>query len=139
MVERGDVKRLGWVGDETPWQFNLAFTSTRTANERADTVARFLRAYRRGAVLYHDAFTGADGREAEGPGAPELLAIIGKYLGQSAAEVRLGIGYLDADVRLDVPDVLHQIAWFKAQGMLKGEVDGDTLIDKRYVIPLPKR
>ena len=139
MVERGEVKRLGWVGDETPWQFNLAFTSTRTANERADTVAKFLRAYRRAARLYHDAFTGADGKEQEGPGAPELLAIMGKYLGQSLDQVRLGIGYLDADVRLDVPDVLHQIAWFKEQGMLKDDVDGDALIDKRYVMPLPQR
>jgi NitT/TauT family transport system substrate-binding protein len=139
MVERGDVKRLGWVGDETPWQFNLAFAPTRTANEHADTAAKFLRAYRRAARLYHDAFTGADGKEHEGPGAPELLAIMGKYLGQSIDQVRLGIGYLDADVRLDVPDVLHQIAWFKSEGMLKDETDGNALIDKRYVTPLPPR
>jgi NitT/TauT family transport system substrate-binding protein len=139
MVERGDVKRLGWVGDETPWQFNLAFTSTRTADTRSDTVMRFLRAYRRAARLYHDAFTGPDGREAEGPGAAECLAIMEKYLGQSIDQVRLGIGYLDADVRLDEPDVLHQIAWFKSQGMLKGDVDGAALIDKRYVVPLPPR
>ncbi len=139
MVERGEVKRLGWVGDETPWQFNLAFTSTRTADGRADTVKRFLRAYRRAARLYHDAFTGADGSEREGPGAPELLAIMGKYLGQSLDQVRLGIGYLDADVRLDVPDVLHQIAWFKSEGMLKEDVDGNAVIDKRYVVAMPAR
>ncbi|HXP31089.1 MAG TPA: ABC transporter substrate-binding protein [Stellaceae bacterium] len=138
IVERGDIKRIGWVGDETPWQFNLAFTSTRTADERADVVARFLRAYRRGARLYHDAFTGPDGREAEEQGAPELLAIMGKYLGQTVAEVRLGIGYFDADARLDVPDVLHQIEWYKTQGMLKGEIDGNAVIDKRYVMPLPR-
>jgi len=139
MVERGEVKRLGWVGDETPWQFNLAFSSTRTADGRADTVARFLRAYRRAARLYHDAFTGSDGKEHEGPGAAELLAIMAKYLGQSIDQVRLGIGYLDADVRLDAPDVLHQIAWFKAEGMLKEDVDGNTLIDKRYVVAMPPR
>ena len=139
MVERGVVKRLGWVGDETPWQFNLTFTSAHTADERPDTVTRFLRALRRGARLYHDAFTGPDGRETEQPGAAELIAIMGKYLGQSADQVRLGIGYLDADARLDVPDVLHQVAWFKSQGMVKADVDGSAIVDKRYVIPLPPR
>jgi NitT/TauT family transport system substrate-binding protein len=136
-VERGEIKRLGWVGNETPWQFNLAFTATRTADERKDTVDRFLRAYRRGMRAYHDAFTGPDGKPAEGPAAAEFLAIMGKYLGQSSAEARLGVGYFDPDARLDVKDVLHQIAWFKAQGMLKLDGDGAEIIDKRYVIALP--
>ena len=138
-VERGDIKRLGWVGNETPWQFNLAFTATRIADERADTVHRFLRAYRRGMRAYHDAFTGPDGKPAEGPAAPEFLAIMGKYLNQSAAEARLGVGYFDPDARLDVKDVLHQIAWFKAQGMLKLDGSGEEIIDQRYVVPLPDR
>ena len=137
-VERGDIKRLGWVGNETPWQFNLVFTATRTADERADTVKRFLRAYRRGMRAYHDAFTGADGKPAEGPAAAEFLAIMGKYLGQSVEEARLGVGYFDPDARLDVKDVLHQIAWYKAQGMLRLEGNGEETIDKRYVIPLPQ-
>ena len=137
-VERGDIKRLGWVGNETPWQFNLAFTSTRTADERADTVNRFLRAYRRGMKAYHDAFTGPDGRPKDGPQAHEFLEIMGKHLNQSVEEARLGVGYFDPEARLDVKDVLHQIAWFKQQGMLKLEGDGEEIIDKRYVIPLPQ-
>jgi NitT/TauT family transport system substrate-binding protein len=139
MVERGDIKRLGWVGDETPWQFNLAFTSRHDADARADTVQRFLRAYRHGLKTYHDAFTGPDGKEHEGPGAAELLAIMAKHLGQTIDEVRLGLGYFDAEARLDVPDVRHQIAWFKAQGMIKEDVDADAAIDKRYVVPLPEK
>jgi NitT/TauT family transport system substrate-binding protein len=138
MVEKGDVKRLGWVGDETPWQFNLTFTATKTADERHDTVERFLTALKRGAKLYHDAFTSPDGREKEGPGAAELIPIMGRYLGQSPDEVRLGIGYIDPDLRLDVKDVLHQVAWFKGEGMLKGEFDAASVIDKRYVMPLPR-
>lgn len=136
-VERGDIRRLGWVGNETPWQFNLTFTATHIADERTDTVNRFLRAYRRGMRAYHDAFTGPDGKPAEGPAAPEFLAIMGKYLNQSVAEARLGVGYFDPDARLDVKDVLHQIAWFKAQGMLKLDDSGEEIIDKRYVTPLP--
>jgi hypothetical protein len=37
-----------------------------------------------------------------------------------------------------VEDVLRQIDWYKSQGMLKGPVDGDAIIDKRYVIALPE-
>jgi hypothetical protein len=36
-----------------------------------------------------------------------------------------------------VADVLHQIAWFKEQGMLKLDGTGEEIIDKRYVVPMP--
>ncbi len=138
-LQRGDIKLLGYVGDETPWQLGMVITSTHTANERSGVVEAFLRAYRQGTKLYHDAFTGPDGRRQDGPEAPELLALMSKYIGQPAAQLRPAIGYDDAEGRLDVKDVLHQIAWYRAQGFLKTDVDGNALIDSRYVIPLPDR
>jgi NitT/TauT family transport system substrate-binding protein len=136
-LAQGEAKLIGWVGDETPWQLGSAFTATRTANDRHDTVERFLRAYKKGVMEFHDAFVGPDERRRDGPTAPEVLAIVGKYVGESVEKVRLAIPYYDREARLDVKDVLHQIAWYKAQGMLKGELDGATLIDARYVVPLP--
>ena len=50
--------------------------------------------------------------------------------------VHRAIGHTDAEARLGVRDIAHQVAWFKAQKMLKGEVDADAFIDKRYAIPL---
>ena len=47
--------------------------------------------------------------------------------------------YLDREARVDIDDLMHQIAWFKSQGMLKDNVDGNTIIDKRYVVPMPKK
>jgi NitT/TauT family transport system substrate-binding protein len=135
-IERGDAKLIGFSGDETPWQSGGAFTATKTANEKRDLVDRFLRALRKGARDYHDAFTGPDGRRADGPGAPEIQAIISKYTGEPVERLQRGIAYIDRDARLDVTDVLHQIAWYKAQGMVKGEV-GAEVVDMRYVIPLP--
>ncbi len=131
MIERGDIKRLGWVGDETPWQFNLTFTATKTADTRSDAITRFLRAYLHAAHDYHDAFTGADGQgRLWGQDQAELLAIMAKYLGQTVEEAKLGIGYNDAGERLDVKDVLHQVEWFKAQGMLKTDAIGADMIDE---------
>jgi NitT/TauT family transport system substrate-binding protein len=139
LIQKGEIRVAGWVGDETPWQFSAAFTATKSADQRADTVARFLRAYGRGVRDYHDAFTGSNETRRDGPGAPEILAIIAKYHGITIEEVRTNLSYFDRDARLDVQDVLHQIAWFKSQGMIKGEIDGDQVIDKRYVVPLPLR
>jgi NitT/TauT family transport system substrate-binding protein len=137
MVQRGDAKLLGIVGDETPWQMGAVFTATKTANERHETVERFLSAYRHGAREYHDAFTGPDGKRKDGPTAPAVAALIAKHIDQSIEDVESSITFVDPELRLDVKDVLHQIAWYKAQGMIKGPVDGDELIDKHYVIPLP--
>jgi hypothetical protein len=35
-----------------------------------------------------------------------------------------------------VKDVLHQIEWFKSQRMIPANTDGNSIIDKRYVVPL---
>jgi NitT/TauT family transport system substrate-binding protein len=133
----GDAKLIGWVGDETPWQLGSAFTSTKNANERGSIVEAFLRAYTKGVAEFHDAFVGPGERRQDGPTAPEVLAIVGKYVGESPEKVARAIPYYDREARLDVTDVLHQIAWYKEQGMIKGELDGATLIDSRYVVALP--
>jgi NitT/TauT family transport system substrate-binding protein len=138
MIERGDIKVLGWVGDETPLQRGGVITATKTADQRSDTVARFLRALRKGVRDYHDAFTGPGETRQDSPTASAVWAIIAKYAGLTAEDVKLGVPYVDPDARLDVKDILHQIAWYKSQGMLKPEVDGEKIIDKRYVIPLPE-
>jgi NitT/TauT family transport system substrate-binding protein len=102
-VERGAVKLLGWIGDETPWQSSAVFVATGLADGKPDLVRRFLRADRKGTRDYHDAFAAPDGTRRDGPAAPEVLAIIAKYTGQSAAQLRFGIAYVDPEARLDSP------------------------------------
>ena len=43
---------------------------------------------------------------------------------------------MDAEARLDEPDVLRQVAWYRAQGMVKDDFDAASIIDKRYAVPL---
>lgn len=138
LVKRGDAQLLFWVGDETGRvQANLLLTSRHMADERHDTVERFLRALRKGSHDYHDAFTDKDEKRQDGPTAPEILEIIAKYLNQPADLVKLGLPYLDPEARLDAKDVQHQIDWYRSQGLLKGEANADALIDKRYAVALP--
>ena len=138
-IQRGDAKLIAWVGDETPWQMGATFTATRTADERPATVERFLRALRKAERDYHDAFAGADERRQDNPSAAAVLKIIAAYADQPVELAAQGVGYIDPEGRVDVKDVAHQIAWFKSQGMLKGPVGVDQVIDQRYAIPLPER
>ena len=137
IIEHEQVKLLGWVGDVTPYQVNAAFTSTKIANERHDTVERFLRAYKKGARDYHDAVSGPGEKLVEGPNTMAILTMIAKYTGLSPDEMKLAIAYFDGGARLDTKDVTHQIDWYKAQGLIKGGGDASTVIDQRYVVPLP--
>ncbi len=136
-LERGEMKLLGFIGDETPWQIGCISVSTRTADQRHEIVERFLAAFRQGMRDYRDAFIDAAGRPKTGPTAPAILAILAKYTGQPAARIARAIPYVDD--RLDVRDIEHQIAWYKAQRMLKGDADLGAIIDRRYVVPVPER
>ncbi len=137
-LHAGQVKLLGWVGDETPWQPGVTFAATTTLRERGNMVQAFLRAFRKGAHDYHDAFTGPGEKRQDGPTAAEALAIIGKYTHQPPDQVRLGIAYVDANARLNVEDILRQVMWFKSQKMLKDDLDPKAAMAQDYIIPLPE-
>jgi len=140
LLSKNDAHLLGWVGDEAPYsQANTAFTATKIANEKHDTVERFLRAFKRGAKDYHDAFADDQEHRRDGPTAEAIIAILAKYTKQRVDTIATAIPWLDAQLRLDAKDVRHQIEWFTAQGQMKSKVDPAEIIDKRYVVPLPGR
>jgi NitT/TauT family transport system substrate-binding protein len=136
-LDTDDVKLLGFIGDETPWQLTAVFTATATANDKRDLVERFLRAVRKGTRDYHAAFTGPDEKRKDGPTASETLALLAKNTGQPIARVAAGIGYVDRDARIDVEDIDRQVVWYKAQNLLKGDRTGAELVDMRYALKLP--
>ncbi len=138
-LARGDLKLLGWIGDEAPWQSSAVLVAPRTIDARPDLVKRFLGALRRGLRDYHNAFSAPDGSRRDGPTAPEILAILAKYTGQPAEQLRHGIPYVDPEARLDFPDMTRQLAWFTAQNMLKGHVTLDQVIDRRFAVAQPPR
>jgi len=133
------VEMLGWIGDETPWQAAVTMTTTKRIAEKPETVAAFLRAFKRGAREYHDAFTGTGETRRDGPNAAEVLAILSKYTGQPPEQIKLSVAYVEGDARIDVKDIYHQIAWFKEQKMLKDDVDPAKVMDMHYVVPLSGR
>jgi NitT/TauT family transport system substrate-binding protein len=136
-MDKAGAKNLGWVGDETPWQIGAVFVTARNADERRDTNARFLRALLKGAYDYHDAFTSANEERKDSPAAPAMLAIVAKYIGEPPEQLDKQMPYIDPLLRIDIKDVDRQIDWYKAQGMVKGDITTERLIDGRYAVALP--
>lgn len=135
VVEKGDARLLGWVGDETPWQLGALFTTARTIAERRALVAAFVRGYQKGARDFYDAFLikGPDGKPVEGAGAPALLAVIGKYTGMQPEQIRRGIPFVDPEGRLLVRDIHRQVAWYQSQGLVDKDVDAMSILDLSFV------
>jgi NitT/TauT family transport system substrate-binding protein len=140
IVEKGEMKRLAWVGDLTPgWTGSALFTSTKITNERGDLVKRFLVAYRKATQDYHDAFATSDEKRKDGPTAPAIMEILAKFAGTTPEDIDRATPYVDRQGRLDAADIARQIAWYKSQNLLKGEVKADELIDSRYALALPAK
>lgn len=131
-LARNDVKLLGWVGDEAPWQSSALIATPKVLDAQGDLIKRFLIALRRGLSDYYNAFTAADGSRHDGPTAPAVLALMAKYLDQTSEELHLAIPYVDPEARLDFADMRNQLAWFHAQNMLKDDVALDQVIDTRF-------
>ena len=138
LVAKGDIKLLSWVGDETPWQTAAVWTSAKTANGRRDLVERFLRAYKKGARDFHDAFTGPNESRADQPTAPEIAGLLAKYLKLTPAQIQSGISYHDPEARFDMRDLRRQLAWYEAQGLMKGTLDAEAVVDRHYLVELPE-
>ncbi|HVA12721.1 MAG TPA: ABC transporter substrate-binding protein [Stellaceae bacterium] len=139
LLAAGQAKLLGWVGDETPWQTAVTFTTPKMIAAHKATVEAFLRALKQGARYYHDAFTGPGEKPLDGPTAPEVTAILAKHTGLTPAQVKASIAYVDREERVDVGDIAHQVEWFESQKMLKGQVKPDSVMDSSLVVPLPPR
>ena len=135
----GEAVIIGWVGDSVPYQITALFASRAMVDKRAADLVRFCTAYKRGVAAYREAFLtfGPDGRPVYGTATDAAIADIMKYVfvgdPQGPDKIKAGLGWYDADGALNVADVRNQLAWFTAQGMVKGEVDANAIIDTRFL------
>jgi hypothetical protein len=54
----------------------------------------------------------ADGKRQDQADAPAIYAIISAYVGQTVEQPRPALAYVDGQGRIDVDDVMRQIAWY---------------------------
>ena len=123
------AKVIGWVHEETPWQFGGLFSSTKVVEERRATVEKFVRAYQKAATDYYNAFMKKDPKADEAG----LVAIIEKYTKAKPEVIRSATPYIDPLGRLDVGDVHAQVAWYKARGMVDKDVEAKSFLDLGFI------
>jgi NitT/TauT family transport system substrate-binding protein len=107
-------------------------TSTKIANDRPDTVKRFLAAFRKAAKTWNAGFVDAQGNRADQPSAPELIALMAKGLNQKPEVIEQGLNYVEPEARINLGDVQRMLDWYEAQGMQKMHIDARSIIDMRY-------
>jgi len=138
-IQRGNIFLLAWVGEEFRLQAGATFTTAATADNKPDLLQRFLRVYNRGVAQYRAAFNSPGDAREDGQSAPTMYDFIAKHLNLPIETVKIGVGYLAPDLAVDVPDVMRQIAWYKAHSMVKPDVDGSKIIDTRFAVLLPQK
>ena len=139
LLDKGEVKLLGWVGDMTGYTpAYLVFGARDMLDNHADTVKRFLAALTKASRDYHDAFTDAQGMRKDQPGAAATLAVVATWLGQAPDRVTLGLPYFDREARIDMGAVQDQIDWYHSIGAIKTEVKAAAVVDKRYAVERPE-
>ena len=108
-------------------------------NERPDVLKRYLIAYRQAMTYFHDAFADSNDKRRDGPHAEEVMETVAKALDQPLAQIKLGIPFFDPQGRLVEKDFVELSSWYAAQGMIKGKIDIDAIIDKRDAIMVPAK
>ena len=135
LIARGDAKLLGWIADEMgAGQSTVTFATAAMVKDHPDIVRRFLKAFAKGGATWDSGFIDAQGERKNQPNAPELLAIVGKALGEPPEVVARGIGYFDPRNRIVLADMQGVLDWYQANGKIKTHMDAAALIDQRVAI-----
>lgn len=139
LIDKGEVKLIGWVGDLTGYTPTFfMFASQDMVDNHADTVKRFLAAYRKALRDYYAAFTDAEGLRKDGPTAPAISEIVASWVGQTPERVRLGLPYFDREARVDMAAVQDQLDWYRSIGAIKESLVADNIVDTRFAVARPE-
>jgi NitT/TauT family transport system substrate-binding protein len=133
LMAEGDIKLLGWVGDETPWPLGAVFVSHDMKQHR-DRIAKFLAAYRQGTRDYHDILLASvtKGRAHIDGATRPLIASISRYTGLKPAQIVVGLSDIDRDGTLDVGGVAKQLAWFQTHHFVDGGFGVNEVVDESF-------
>jgi NitT/TauT family transport system substrate-binding protein len=138
-AEAGHAHIIGWAGDIVPYQITALFTTPAMIAAKPDLLKHFAAAYQRGVADYREAFLRLDpaGHLVHDAKTDAAIPLLTKYVFTGDPDARRkileGVGYYDAGGALDVADVLDQVRWFKAQGLVKGDTDPAEMLDTKFL------
>lgn len=131
MDKAGHGRVVVQVGDVIAYQTSAIFFAPDFIKDR-DVAARFLAAYIKSSRYYYDAtLVKKDGKRVPGANYDEVIGIIAKYTGAPAADIKLGLPYMDRDGKLLEGDIQTQIDWYFGQKMLEKKVSAAQVVDMK--------
>ena len=109
----------------------LLFSEDFALKRRADAI-RFMRAYLRAVRFYNGALK--DGRLA-GPNADEVIAILSEATPIKSRAIYAAITPtgMNPDGRVNAASLAHDLAFYRAQGLIKGVINLDDVLDGSFV------
>ncbi|MFD2205704.1 ABC transporter substrate-binding protein [Kiloniella antarctica] len=133
----GAVHIIGSVSDYLPnYQVTTAFTSAKNAADEKQMVQDFIAAYAKGIADYNAAMV--DGTLGDA-GREEMVDLIHKYVyadkprEKAAKSIINGSMRLNPGAALNVQSIEQQLNWFKSEGLVKGDILLNTLLDTSFV------
>ena len=132
-VQSGAAVRV--MGDDAIYpdhQLAVVLYSGQFIKQNPDAARRFMRAYLKGARDYNDALKG--GRIA-GPNANEIIAILVEYTNIKDPQVYRWITPqgTNPDGRVHEASLRNDLAFFKEEGQVKGNVTVEQVLDMQFV------
>jgi NitT/TauT family transport system substrate-binding protein len=101
------------------------------ALKRADAARRFMRAYIRAVRFYNDALK--DGR-LDGPTADEVITILAEATPIKSRDIYKAITPtgMNPDGRVNAESLAYDLAFYREQGLIRGEVTIDAVVDHSF-------
>jgi NitT/TauT family transport system substrate-binding protein len=140
MLLAGQARLVGFYSDIGAQELGALFASAKTLQNRRAMVEKFVRAYRHGAADYAAAFLHYDRHHKRilKTTSQEAGMLIAHYVfpGRNAENAGRAVSDnaydMDAQARLNLADIAHQIAWYKAQGLIDKKVDAAKVVDSSF-------
>jgi NitT/TauT family transport system substrate-binding protein len=134
LIDSGDAKLLGWVGDETPWQLGGVFAGPGFIEKNRDAMVRLLGAYQKGARDYHDVLLKAqqNGVTPVDDATRPLLAMIAKYVELPPEKVAVGLAFVEPNAVLSVESIDDQIAFMQGEKLIDAGFKAAQVVDASF-------
>ena len=129
-VEGGSAVVIGTDDVISPYHQIAVLLYSQTFAVKTDLATKFMRAYIRAVRFYNDALK--DGRLA-GPTAGELISILTGYT-RVKAEIygKVTPTGMNPDGDVNVRSLEHDLAFYTEQGLVKGQIKVDKLVDMSF-------
>lgn len=124
----GYGKLITQVSEVMPYQTSAVFYSPEFAKDKNAGV-RFMKAYNKACNYYYEAIV-----DKKDPSKmDEVVKIIAKYVKMPEADIKTGLPYVDKNGVLLASDIQTQIDWYKAHGLIDGELKSSDVVNTSFL------